>query len=73
MNGEPARVYSAYLALRAVPVGRGQNVVRFDYTPATFRFSVQVSAASLVVIAICGGVGLRRRGNGASRIANVAK
>jgi hypothetical protein len=61
VNGEPTRVYSAYLALRAVPVGTGQNIVRFEYVPSTFNFSVPVSIGSLAVIVALAMAGVRER------------
>jgi hypothetical protein len=53
VNGEPARVYSAYLVLRTVQVQAGENEVHFEYRPTTFGYSVPVSMAALGLITAC--------------------
>jgi hypothetical protein len=44
-----------------VPVGTGQNIVRFEYVPSTFNFSVPVSIGSLAVIVALAMAGVRER------------
>jgi hypothetical protein len=72
VNGRPAPLHTAYLALRAVRVGAGEGLVEFSYTPATFRFSLPVTGTSLLMIALGGVLGGRKRKKEAVDITNVA-
>ncbi|HET9493471.1 MAG TPA: hypothetical protein VFR15_04495, partial [Chloroflexia bacterium] len=60
VNGEPSKVYSAYLALRSVPVRAGESLVQFEYTPATYAFAVPISTSALIGILSLALLGCRR-------------
>jgi uncharacterized membrane protein YfhO len=60
VNGAVSKVYSAFLALRAVQVRSGENIVRFEYTPTTFSFTVPVSVVALGVILVSAAFGFGR-------------
>jgi hypothetical protein len=51
VNGVQSRVYSAYLALRAVPVPAGKSSVQFTFAPSSFAWSWPVTAISLLTLA----------------------
>lgn len=52
VDGEPARVRRADYAFRAVRVGAGKSVVRFDYRPRPLRLGLWVAAAAAAALAL---------------------
>jgi uncharacterized membrane protein YfhO len=60
VDGVESRVYSAYLALRAVRVPPGKSRVKFTYTPSSFVWSWPVTVVSLLVLGAGTLTGLRR-------------
>lgn len=47
VDGEPAPILRAYLALRAVPLTAGEHTVRLNYQPSSFRLGLALSLLSL--------------------------
>jgi uncharacterized membrane protein YfhO len=43
VDEQPATIYPANLAFRAVPLSTGEHVVEFRYRPASFRIGAAVS------------------------------
>jgi hypothetical protein len=62
VDGTSAPVMRADHSLRAVPVPEGTHRVELRYESALLRWSLVVSLAALVVLAVCVAAGLRRRG-----------
>ena len=60
VNGAVSKVYSAFLALRAVQVRSGENIVQFEYTPTAFSFTVPVSLVALGVILVSAAFGFAK-------------
>ena len=61
-NGEKVRLYRADYAFRAVHLPAGEHMLDFRYEPASFRWGVAISGASLVISLLILLVGLTRRG-----------
>ena len=61
IDGDPATIYPAYYALRAVAVPAGTHSVRFEYTPKSFWIGYGISVIGLLVGAVLAIVVLRRR------------
>lgn len=61
VNGSPAPVLKANYLFRAVIVPAGNNVVEFSYEPLSYRLGAVVSAATLVIMAVVGGLVVYRR------------
>ncbi|MDQ3928702.1 MAG: YfhO family protein, partial [Chloroflexota bacterium] len=51
VDGQEARIYTAYHLLRAVPLRAGKHVVVFNYLPTGFPISLAISTATLFVLA----------------------
>jgi uncharacterized membrane protein YfhO len=47
VNAKPVSTFGANFIFRAVPVGRGENVVHFSYTPAGYPWLLAVSWLTL--------------------------
>ncbi len=62
VNGEPAEVARANHAFRAVAVGGGRSVVRFEYRPDSVRAGLLLAgfAVNALILLCCGGALLRR-------------
>ena len=52
IDGQPATVYRANLAVRAVPLPKGRHVVRFTYVAPRFMTGLVVSGAALSMLVI---------------------
>jgi hypothetical protein len=50
VDGQEARIYTAYHLLRAVPLPPGKHTVVFSYLPTGFAISAVISALTLVVL-----------------------
>lgn len=50
VNGQPAPIYRANLAFRAVPVPPGESTVGVYYDPPSFKIGAAISALSLVTL-----------------------
>lgn len=50
VNDQPVKIYRADYTFRAVPVPAGQSEVEFIYRPASFRWGLVISGASLAAI-----------------------
>jgi uncharacterized membrane protein YfhO len=50
VDGAPAPIYRANLAIRAVPLARGRHQVRFEYEMPGFVRGAQVSLLGLSVL-----------------------
>ncbi|HET6260720.1 MAG TPA: YfhO family protein, partial [Chloroflexia bacterium] len=50
VDGQEARIYTAYHLLRAVPLPPGKHIVVFSYLPTGFAISALISALTLVVL-----------------------
>jgi len=63
VNGAPAPILRANYLFRLVEVPAGESTVEFRYTPASVRVGAAISAATLLVLAVVGGVRRRRARN----------
>ena len=61
VNGAQSRVYSAYLALRAVRVPAGKSNVKFTFAPSSIAWSWSVTAISLLTLAAGTAMSMRTR------------
>jgi hypothetical protein len=52
VDGQPAPVLRAYMALRAVPLPPGNHIVRLYYSPLSLRVGLLLSALSLGILVI---------------------
>jgi uncharacterized membrane protein YfhO len=50
IDGQPAPIWPANLAFRAVAIPAGEHTVDFYYRPVSFRLGLGVSLASLLVV-----------------------
>jgi hypothetical protein len=50
VDGQEARIYTAYHLLRAVPLPPGKHMVVFSYLPTGFIISASISVATLLVL-----------------------
>jgi hypothetical protein len=66
VNGAEAPVLRAYHALRAVPVGAGEQTVELYYDSPLLRTSSTVSVVALALLVVVGGVSLFRSRRGAA-------
>jgi hypothetical protein len=49
IDGNPVEVFKANCTMRAVRVPAGRHMVSFEFAPATFRLSIYVTAATLIL------------------------
>jgi len=61
VDGEPAPVWRANYAYRAVPVGAGSHVVRLSYRPSEFYLGAAVTAAGFTGFIVIGLLWRKRR------------
>lgn len=62
VDGKPAKIFPANLALRAVYLEPGEYHVEFHYEPGSFRAGLVVSGAGVSALAVCLALqSLRRR------------
>ncbi len=59
IDGQPAPIWPANLAFRAVAIPAGEHTVDFYYRPVSFRLGLGVSLASLLVVVGLGSLTLR--------------
>ncbi len=60
IDGNPAEIFPAYYALRAVVVPSGPHTVEFRYDPLSFRLGLWISTVALVVFGAGATVHLKR-------------
>ena len=52
VDGRPARLRRADYAFRAVEVGAGKSIVRFDYRPAPLRLGLMLALAAVLLLSL---------------------
>ena len=59
-NGQPVTILRANGLCRGIALGPGLHRIRFEYRPRSFEQGLWVSAATLIVLVVCGLVSWRR-------------
>ena len=59
-NGQPVTILRANGLCRGIALGPGLHRIRFEYRPRSFEQGLWVSAATLIVLLVCGFVTWRR-------------
>ncbi len=60
VNGEPAKMYAAYSALRGVGVGAGTSIIEMHYRPASFYWGAGLTLLGLMAAVVLGWLSRRR-------------